>query len=101
MVTSALKIGTEGTGGGRGCFMEGEQEGLSRRETLEQPAVCPTWGPRFIGRVTAEPQGGNELAFEGWQGAQNVSVEPASWRAGRRSPSTMQAPPMVESLDFA
>lgn len=45
MVTSALKIGTEGTGGGRGCFVEGEQEGLSGRETLEQPTVCPTWGP--------------------------------------------------------
>lgn len=61
MVTSALEIGTEGTGGRRGCFMEGEQEALSGTEMPEQPVLCSIWGPRFVGRVTAEPQDGNKL----------------------------------------
>ena len=87
-------------GGGAASWRVSRKVSLEGRLWNSQLCV-PPGAPRFIGRVTAEPQGGNELAFEGWQGAQNVSVEPASWRAGRRSPSTMQAPPMVESLDFS
>lgn len=65
MVTSALKLGTEGAGGRQGCLVQGEQEALSGRQTPEQPAVCPSRGPRFVGRVTAELQGGSVLVFEG------------------------------------
>ena len=98
MVTSPLKIGTEGLGGKWGCLMEGEQEALSGEGPPEPPVSCPIWILGLADSGNAEIQDGKRLVLEGQRGGQRVRVELTSWRAGRGGLSAR--PATVRSLDF-